>query len=523
MAHDRQRFRLSRQGLMLALISAAFAGDDALAQTAARVDFAVGSVTAVGQDGRMRALGKGAEVMTGDRVETAAAGRAQLRFTDGAYVSLQPNTTFEVRDYHFTGRTDGSERGVFGLLRGAFRTVTGLIGRVNRGAYQIQTPTATVGIRGTGGVIALLDDGTLRVTGTSGTWFINKPNQKQLDVPAGKVGEASPAPGEDPVETTEEPILAPPQPEERQIAGVEKFPLPSGPAQFVAGNDVNAQGEYTAIVGTGSSSAQSPVTPPLSLDGFFDAVGYVTHDPVTPNVVIGPQLYGADGRFDPVSGLTPSQGKLQDFATPNFASPSEQWTLNGGTHAEHGVVFVPSTNDQLIMAWGRWIGQIDMNSVPYANFGPVAGLHYIVGLPTLSTQIPTGVQFTYNMIGATAPTDGVSSPGTFNGTLVGDFLNGTVGLQGTANVGGLAYSFQTVGFTTTGPNPNGIPINVTPTSNNFAQSGLGPISFTGGCASGCATDVKGAFYGNSASHAGIVYRINSFGSGEVGGAAAFAR
>ncbi|MCZ7565094.1 MAG: FecR family protein [Burkholderiales bacterium] len=208
---------------MLALISAAFAGN-AYAQSAARVDFASGSVIAIGQDGRSRALDKGAEVATGDRIETASAGRAQLRFTDGAFVSLQPNTTFEVREYHFTGRTDGSERGVFGLLRGAFRTVTGLIGRVNRNTYQVQTPTATVGIRGTGGVIALLEDGTLRVTGTSGTWSINKPNQKQLDVPAGTIGEASPTPGEDPVETTEEPILAPPQPEERQIAGVEKFP-----------------------------------------------------------------------------------------------------------------------------------------------------------------------------------------------------------------------------------------------------------------------------------------------------------
>jgi len=519
MPQDPQRFRLSRQGLMFAMISAAFAGN-AWSETAAQVDFAVGSVTATGQDGRVRALPKGAEVLIGDRVETTA-GRAQLRFTDGAYVSLQPNTTFEVRQYRFTGKTDGTERGVFGLLRGAFRTVTGLIGRVNRGAYQIQTPTATVGIRGTGGVIQMLADGTLRVTGTSGTWFINKPDRKQLDVPAGTVGEASPNPDEDPQETTEEVILVPPQPEEQQIAGLSKFPLPSGRTEFLAGEQVNQFGEYTAIVGT--TAGASPTTPPLSLDGFFDAAGYVTHDPVQPNVIIGPQLYGADGTFDPVVGTTPSQGKLQDFANPSLASPAERWTLNGGTHAEHGVVFVPSTSDQLILAWGRWIGQVDMNGSPYANFGPSQGLHYIVGLPTLPTQVPTAGQFTYNMIGATAPTDGASSPGTFSGTLVGDFVNATVGLQGTATVGGQGYSFQTAGFTTTGPNPNGIPLNVTATSNNFVASGIGPISATGGCASGCATDVKGAFYGNGASHAGIVYRINSFGSGEIAGAAAFAK
>jgi len=167
MSQDNVAFRLSRKGIMLAMISTAFAGP-ALATTAAHVDFAVGAVTATGQDGRARALTKGQEVLSGDRVVTTS-GRAQLRFTDGAYVSLQPNTTFEVREYRYDGKTDGTEKGIFGLLRGAMRTVTGLIGRVNRSAYQIQTPTATVGIRGTGGIIEVLADGTTRVTGDSGT------------------------------------------------------------------------------------------------------------------------------------------------------------------------------------------------------------------------------------------------------------------------------------------------------------------------------------------------------------------
>jgi len=160
MPQDNRVFRLSRQGLMLAMISTAFAAP-ALANTAAHVDFAVGAVTATGSDGRARTLAKGADVLSGDRVVTTN-GRAQLRFTDGAFVSLQPNTTFEVREYRFDGKTDGTEKGFFGLLRGAMRTVTGLIGRVNRSAYQIQTPTATVGIRGTGGAVGA---GGMRGTG----------------------------------------------------------------------------------------------------------------------------------------------------------------------------------------------------------------------------------------------------------------------------------------------------------------------------------------------------------------------
>jgi hypothetical protein len=43
----------------------------------------------------------------------------QLRFTDGAYVSLQPQTLFRVDDYRYDGKADGNERGFFSLLKGA--------------------------------------------------------------------------------------------------------------------------------------------------------------------------------------------------------------------------------------------------------------------------------------------------------------------------------------------------------------------------------------------------------------------
>jgi hypothetical protein len=155
---------------------------------AARVDFSVGRVIVAGADGRERPLAKGAELESGDTVRTND-GRAQLRFADGAYVSLQPNTEYRISDYRFAGKTDGSEKGLFGLTKGAMRTVTGLIGRVNRDAYKVTTPTATVGIRGTGGVIQILDNGSTLVVGTSGIWSLT--NQfGSIVVPAGSSGVA---------------------------------------------------------------------------------------------------------------------------------------------------------------------------------------------------------------------------------------------------------------------------------------------------------------------------------------------
>src|SRR5690606_28908415 len=56
--------------------------------------------------------------------------------------------------------------GVFRLVKGALRTVTGFIGRSNRDAYKVNTATATIGIRGTEYTARLTD--VLRVSVTEG-------------------------------------------------------------------------------------------------------------------------------------------------------------------------------------------------------------------------------------------------------------------------------------------------------------------------------------------------------------------
>ena len=65
------------------------------AQGAASVIFASGNAQIVGKDGRHRAAVRGAEVEVGETVETAD-GRVQLRFSDGANMSLQPDTRFRI-------------------------------------------------------------------------------------------------------------------------------------------------------------------------------------------------------------------------------------------------------------------------------------------------------------------------------------------------------------------------------------------------------------------------------------------
>ncbi len=135
------------QPRILFLVLGLLAGG-AQAAGAAKVDFALGDVAAVRADGSRRLLARWAEVQAGETVDTGS-GRTQLRFSDGAMVSLQPQTQFRIDAYEFKGETDGSEKGFFSLLKGAMRTITGAIGKADRKAYRLDTAVATIGIRGT--------------------------------------------------------------------------------------------------------------------------------------------------------------------------------------------------------------------------------------------------------------------------------------------------------------------------------------------------------------------------------------
>jgi len=132
-----------------------------LAQGAAAVVFASGSAQIVGKDGQARAAVRGEEIAAGETIETRD-GRTQLRFRDGASMSLQPATRFRVDEFRFVdqgGKASEDDRGFFSLLKGGFRTLSGLIGKVHRQQYKVDTVVATIGIRGTDYSASLTDAG----------------------------------------------------------------------------------------------------------------------------------------------------------------------------------------------------------------------------------------------------------------------------------------------------------------------------------------------------------------------------
>jgi len=433
---------------MLALISTAFAGQ---AQAAAgRVEFAVGPATVVGTDGRTRSASRGTEVDTGDVVRTND-GRVQMRMSDGAFISLQPNTEFGIKDYKFEGKTDGSENALYSLVKGAMRTVTGLIGRINRNKYQVSTPTATIGIRGTGGLIQVLNDGSTLVQGTSGIWFLANP-AGSIDIPAGVAGIAPVDPKVPPKETLQIPMAGP-------------SPLPAL-IGFVQGDlRILLSGDgYAADLRTGAqrSGSQGGIG-----SAVFNGSGQLLH-------------------FEPIGG-----GQIGLISEVQVTPTSNSFTLlSGSRHADFGT--------DGILAWGRWIDNVSIQGTT-VTYNESQGLHYVVGLPTV--LMPLIGTASYSLLGATRPTytDGSATPGSFSGSLNVDFGKLTVGLALNVGIDSKNYSIGgSAGILT----------------HTFAGCTVGCINVVnvsrsdGACGvSGCTASVDGFFAGIDAVRAGLGYSI----------------
>lgn len=123
-----------------------------------------GTVTAVGEDQQTRTLKRGSSLYVGDSIEVGPDSKTQLKFVDGGLVTLIANTQYRIDSYEFTKKKKefSSE-----LVDGGLRAMTGTIGKKSPADYNIKTPVATIGVRGTI-LEALYQDGELHVRSLSG-------------------------------------------------------------------------------------------------------------------------------------------------------------------------------------------------------------------------------------------------------------------------------------------------------------------------------------------------------------------
>jgi hypothetical protein len=134
------------------------------ATAAGTATLVTGHVSAATPSGEIRDLTRGSPVYEGEVVITGGSSMVNIEFSDGGRVLLRPETRFQIERYQYAGaatqpaagQTQATqaqparqESAFFRLLKGGFRAVSGLIGHTRREDYAVQTPVATIGIRGT--------------------------------------------------------------------------------------------------------------------------------------------------------------------------------------------------------------------------------------------------------------------------------------------------------------------------------------------------------------------------------------
>ena len=138
----------SRPGIRSLAAAVLFAPLLALAQ--GTVQHLSGTLSVQRVDGSVRLLSEKSQVQLGDVITTQRDSYAQVKFTDNGVVTLRPNTQVKLEKYAFAEAKPQEDSFGAGLIKGGMRALTGLISkRGDRDAYQVQTATATVGIRGT--------------------------------------------------------------------------------------------------------------------------------------------------------------------------------------------------------------------------------------------------------------------------------------------------------------------------------------------------------------------------------------
>lgn len=437
----KQHFPLKNAALLMALVAAWPLQARALAGIA---QFTAGEVNVRQTDGKTVTLAKGGNIDSGHAIITGGDGRAQVRFTDGGLVSLQPNTEFRIANY-VDQNNPKEDRFLVDLLRGSMRAITGLIGKRNRDNYRLTTTTATIGIRGSGFKVGYNPDGSLGIT--SELDKIEVCNQSGcIGLVAGEsvkvLDNVTP-----PVRTSEQPRVATPD--------TRKDPV-------VAGDKVDQAGKVKVVnekVATATNKT-TPTTPPVErtfTDIKVAAVGVSGGSAYTLSTATGATTVFSDNKLL----------KLQDTS-----ANTPKWTEAGTAQPVTSFKSVGNVSDANFIGWGMWTtGQREDPSVL-----SLANVHYVAGRPTAQTELTS-----------------LSYSGVANYTLVGNTAPTQNGAAGTLNSATFSVNFQT-GYT--------ISVAINTSFGNFTDSASGSTpSFSG-------TSIKGMFVGTNAAYAGLTYANN---------------
>ena len=132
-------------------VSAANAADESSGMVVA----SRGEVSALA-NGTSRELKQGDFIYVNDQIQTGARSFAVLQFTDGAKVTVRPDSKLVIETYLYAG--NDSDEATLSLVSGGLRVITGAMAKTHPENYKVRTPVALMGVRGTEFSIQLCGD-----------------------------------------------------------------------------------------------------------------------------------------------------------------------------------------------------------------------------------------------------------------------------------------------------------------------------------------------------------------------------
>lgn len=151
--------------LLLLMVALLCARDVAATPLAAGKTVMARGVVEARTEAEIRSLQRLAPVYSADLVTTGPVSASQLRMSDGGLLSLQADSAVAIRQYQLDAATAESQIRLE-LLKGGLRTITGTLPGAGKN-YQLNTPVATIGVRGTH-YEAVIKDGDLYLAGWDG-------------------------------------------------------------------------------------------------------------------------------------------------------------------------------------------------------------------------------------------------------------------------------------------------------------------------------------------------------------------
>ncbi len=496
---------------------------------AGRIQFVTGDVKIQNSQKVERQPKKGENIDSGDTLVTGSNGSMQVLLADGGLLAVRPNTQLRIDDYAYSGKADDKDnKSFFSLAKGTFRSITGAIGKNNKDAYKVTTPTATMGIRGTDHEPAYFPPfppGFPIPPGAPppGTYDRVNSGQTFILTPYGFV------------------VINPNQVGFAPFGGGRPSILP-----YVPGFYVNAIPGLTRIFtsdsggGDGGGGSQGDSTGSNFFNTFFNDGTFFTGNPfvstnttITTNPAIssviattttappiaplGTVLLStyADGQYGPLL-ISPvvvvtapptqqinlgTQYEVLSFYDGTVPILATSFSSNTSSLTNQGAV---TTSDGARIDWGRWTPGYTVT--PYGSPGfPVGDFQYIFSTNITPASFPTSGALTgaitYNYVGGTAPTDSFGNAATLN--------SATLSVNFTSQVVNMSVNVSTSGGgTLSGAGVGSIP--------------MGSSAFSISPASGDALVAYGQLVGPTAGGAITSYQISN-GMVSAIGTAAFKR